>query len=145
VSLGKLREYHGHFKNICGNFSIDNEEFNLIFQLSNNSYFKIWDIVDNGIIDALELFSGLILYSDSKVDEKIRCNQTLTAVLFELFDFNELNSLSPYDIEHLVQRSLSSSLKIFGVTKKLDQPEVSRLIDSYFFSDARINISQLLK
>lgn len=33
----------------------------------------IWDTDNNGLIDALELFSGLILFSESKFEEKIRC------------------------------------------------------------------------
>jgi len=39
------------------------------------------------LINALELFSGLIIFAESKFEEKAR-------FLFDLFDFNELNSLS---------------------------------------------------
>lgn len=50
-------------------------------------YFKLWDNYENGLIDALELFSGLVLFSNSNFDEKIR-------FLFDMYDFNDLNSLS---------------------------------------------------
>lgn len=39
------------------------------------------------LINALELFSGLIIFAESNFEEKAR-------FLFDLFDFNELNSLS---------------------------------------------------
>ncbi len=71
-ALGKLREYHGLFKNICNNFCLDSEEFGQIFG-EGTSGFNIWDSDDNAVIDALDLFSGLILFGDSKAEEKIRC------------------------------------------------------------------------
>jgi hypothetical protein len=71
--LGKLREYHGLFKNICGNFCIDPQEFTEIFKLNSTKLFDIWDTKNNGVIDALELFSGLIVFADAKAEDKIRC------------------------------------------------------------------------
>ena len=71
-SLAKLRDYHGSFKAICENFSLDLTEFEQIFG-SNESSFVIWDTDDNGLIDALELFSGLILFADAKFEDRIRC------------------------------------------------------------------------
>lgn len=67
------------------------------------------------------------------------------SVLFELFDLNEMNSLSIYEIEYLVHCSLVSSFKIFSITNKIDQQELSRYIELNFFEDARTNISQLIK
>lgn len=49
--------------------------------------FQIWDTNNNGLINALELFSGLIVFAESNFEEKAR-------FLFDLFDFNELNSLN---------------------------------------------------
>jgi hypothetical protein len=48
---------------------------------------KIIILTINRLINALELFSGLIIFAESKFEEKAR-------FLFDLFDFNELNSLS---------------------------------------------------
>jgi Ca2+-binding EF-hand superfamily protein len=79
--LAKLREFHGSFKSVCDDFSIDLTEFDQIFEQGKDS-FDIWDEDNNGLIDALELFCGLILFSDSKFEDKIR-------FLFDLFDFNE--------------------------------------------------------
>ena len=72
--MAKLREYHGSFKSLCTNFSIDITEFEQIFG-QKVSGFDIWDEDNNGLIDALELFSGLILFSESKFEDKIRCKQ----------------------------------------------------------------------
>ncbi len=74
VSLAKLREYHGSFKSVCDIFSIDLTEFEQIFGANEDS-FQIWDTDNNGLIDALELFSGLILFAEAKFEEKIRCNK----------------------------------------------------------------------
>ena len=73
--MAKIREYHGSFKSICENFSISMNEYEQIFGMENeDESFKIWDTNDDQLIDALELFSGLILFSESKkVEEKIRC------------------------------------------------------------------------
>jgi hypothetical protein len=47
--------------------------------------FNIWDTDGNGLIDALELFSGLILFSDAKFEEKIRCNFFLSIISFNIY------------------------------------------------------------
>ena len=73
ANLAKLKDYHGSFKSICDNFSIDLTEFEQIFD-SNESSFVTWDTDNNGLIDALELFSGLVVFSDSKFEDKVRCN-----------------------------------------------------------------------
>lgn len=78
ITLAKLREFFGSFKSVCDNFCIDLTEFEQIFGASESS-FVVWDVDKNGLIDALELFSGLILFSDSKFEDKIRC--TLTDII----------------------------------------------------------------
>lgn len=140
-----MREYHGLFKNLCSNFCIDPEEFIQIFKLNSSILFEIWDTKFSGVVDALELFSGLIVFADAKAEDKIRCKETPNTVLFEIFDFNELNSLSMFEIEYMIHCVLVSSFKIYSITKSINQEELSLFIDSHFFEDARINISQLIK
>lgn len=60
------------YKIVCESFSINFTEFETIFQ-KDNKEFIIWDTDSNGLIDGLELFSGLILISDCSVDEKLKC------------------------------------------------------------------------
>ena len=79
--------------------------------------FQIWDTDNNGfityffilrLINALELFSGLIIFAESKFEEKAR-------FLFDLFDFNELNSLSLIDLEFLLLSCANATYKIIGI------------------------------
>ncbi len=56
-----------------------------------------------------------------------------------------MNSLSVFDIEYMAHCSLLSSFKIFQITQKLNQEELSAFIEKNFYEDARINISQLIK
>lgn len=44
--------------------------------------FAVWDIKNRGKIDAIEMFSGLVIFSNIKYHQKIK-------FLFEIFDFNE--------------------------------------------------------
>ena len=67
-----MRDFHASFKAICDNFSIDLSEFEHIFGAS-ESAFVVFDTDNNGLIDSLELFSGIILFSDTKFEDKIRC------------------------------------------------------------------------
>ena len=48
-----------------------------------------------GLIDALEIFSGMIMFADAKAEDKIR-------FLFDLFDFNEIMNISLMDLEFLI-------------------------------------------
>lgn len=145
ASLAKLREYHGSFKSICDTFSIDKGEFSSIFG-NKTEGFEIWDEDNNGLIDALELFSGLILFSESKFEDKIRCTLIqIISVLFDLFDFNEMNSLSLIDVEFLLNCSISSTFKICRISTEVNQEEISKFVCDSFTDDARINISQLIK
>ena len=94
LSLSKIRELHGAFKSVCENFAINLTEFETIF-MSNEATFAIWDTAGIGLIDALELFSGIIMFADSRAEEKIR-------FIFDLFDFNEIQSISLLDFEFCI-------------------------------------------
>jgi hypothetical protein len=43
----------------------------------------------------LEIFSGIIIFADAKADDKIR-------FLFDLFDFNEIQTVSLLDLEFMI-------------------------------------------
>lgn len=53
--------------------------------------FELLDTDNNLLIDGLELFAGLILFSGSHFESKLY-------FLFDLFDFNGFNSLSVTDL-----------------------------------------------
>ena len=47
LSLSKIRELHGAYKQICDTFSINLTEFETIFEEKRDTY-NIWDIDDAG-------------------------------------------------------------------------------------------------
>lgn len=110
LSLARIRELHGGFKSVCDNFAINLTEFESIFS-SDKRTFDIFDDDNNGLIDALEIFSGLIIFSQSKAADKIR-------FLFELFDFNEMQTISLLDLEFMIYSILSSTKKIFDLKEQ---------------------------
>ena len=61
LSLAKIRELHGGYKSICDNFAINLTEYTSIFS-SDEETFKMF-ANKSGLIDALEIFSGLIIFS----------------------------------------------------------------------------------
>jgi hypothetical protein len=71
-SLAKIRELHGSFKSICDNFAVNLTEFETIFS-SNEVTFAIWDTDNNGLVDAMEVFAGLIMFADARAEDKLRC------------------------------------------------------------------------
>jgi hypothetical protein len=41
----------------------------------------VWDTDNNGLIDSLELFSGIAMYSEAKLEDTIRCKIMLYLIL----------------------------------------------------------------
>jgi hypothetical protein len=73
VSLTRLCDFLASFKSICESFALDLSHFQKIFNINEN-HFVIWDTDNNGLIDALELFSGMAIFSSAKQEDIIRCN-----------------------------------------------------------------------
>lgn len=122
LSISKLRENHGSFKSICDTFAISSSEFNQIFTGPKEK--QLWAIFDkekSELIDALELFSGLILFARDNFDKKLR-------FLFDLFDFNELNSLSIIDLEFMIISCGNATYKLYGVEAEMNEEEVSQFL-----------------
>ena len=72
VSISKIREKYQNFKSECDTFSINYTEFEQIFG-NFEAEFALWDTDKNNLIDSLELFTGLIIYSDCNIEEKLKC------------------------------------------------------------------------
>ena len=90
------------------------------------------------MIDSLELFTGLTIFSNSEFEEKIR-------FLFDLYDFNELNSLSNIDIEFMIVAAQTSCYKIFLIEGEVNEQETEIYVSEFFSEDKRVNVSQFLK
>lgn len=136
-TLTNLKENFGSFKAICENFFMDITEFEHIFGVGDSS-FQIWDTDKNGLIDALELFSGLVVFSNSKFEDKIR-------FLFEIFDLNEINIIGQIDVEFMIYSVLNSTYKIYEI-KDLHQLKVDEieLFVKEQMTDKEIQISNLI-
>ncbi|EGR27898.1 hypothetical protein IMG5_187420 [Ichthyophthirius multifiliis] len=116
---------------------MDLSEFEHIFGAS-ESAFVIWDTDNNGLIDSLELFSGITLFSDTKLEDKIR-------FLFDLFDFNELDSLALVDIEFMIYCCISATYKIYSISQEIYAEEIAAFVNKNFSIDVRINVVKLLQ
>lgn len=51
---------------------MDEKEFEEIFNCDYD-VFQLWDTEGNGLIDALEVFSGLIIFTTANFESKVRC------------------------------------------------------------------------
>lgn len=107
LSQSKLYEYYWHYKEISESFSIDSTEFVDIFS-EFHPIFNVLDSNHNLLIDSLELFSAMALFSKLiNLEDKI-------LFIFKLFDFNDLNSLSLTDLEFMLVTCVSVSWKLMG-------------------------------
>lgn len=120
---------------MCDNLSIDLTEFEQIFG-ANESSFVIWDTDSNGLIDALELFSGLTLMSDSDFEDKIN-------FLFDLFDFNEVGVLTLVELEFMIDCCMLSVFKIFKEPSGVDNEDITTFINENFSEDSEITKKRL--
>lgn len=141
VSLSKIRELHGMFKSVCESYALTYTEFEQIFAMGESS-FQLWDTDKNGIVDALELFTGVILFADSRAEDNFK--GAFYAALFDFFDFNDIQTLSKIDLEYLIICCLSSALKIHGMIDCLEQSCVVELVNSNFNKNSRVALTELL-
>ena len=70
--------------------------------------FSVWDTDSNGLIDCIEFFTGMIVFSNARVEDKLR-------FLIELFDFNQNGYLIDVELQFLCYNVISSTAKTFGV------------------------------
>jgi hypothetical protein len=138
ISLAVIREYLANFKMICESFSINFTEFEQIFSDINYSKeFFIWDTDNNGLIDSLELFNGIILFSDSPTEEKVK-------FLFDLFDFNEISSIGFYDFCFMLESSISATLKVYKLGKNnLPSEELEEMLAKFLLPTRRLKIQEV--
>lgn len=136
-SIAKLREYHGSFKSVCDTFSIGLNDFDQIFS-SNQTAFQIWDTDNNQHTDALELFAGLILFSEARFEDKL-------TFLFDIFDFNEMNYLSIMDLEFMIICCANATFKIYGIKSEIAEDAAALFLSNYFSDESRIDLPLLTK
>ena len=63
-----------------------------------------------------------------------------------LFDFNELDSLSPVDIEFMIFCCISATFKIFSIpSTDIETNDINKFVSNHFNNDLRITVVNLLK
>ena len=65
-------------------------------------------------INIKKLFSGLILFSADAFEDKVR-------FLFDIFDFNELNSLAIIDLEFMLISCANATYKLYLMDSEIDE------------------------
>lgn len=75
------------------------KEYEEIFGAELKQTFNTWDLEHSGLIDILNVFCGVIIFSTGKDDDKIR-------FIFEIFDFNDETFISIECLELLLYKCL---------------------------------------
>tara|TARA_B110000285_G_C14793903_1_gene454293 strand:+ start:244 stop:573 length:330 start_codon:yes stop_codon:yes gene_type:complete len=65
----------------------------------------------NGLLDAIELFTIFILFSDSRLEDRIR-------FMFELYDFNNNAFLEEVDLSFMIYNCITGLVKMYNITSE---------------------------
>ena len=94
---------------LCDSFTLTLTEFEQIFGLDDCSgVFSILDHDGNGLLDAIEVFTILILFSDSRLEDRIR-------FMFELYDFNNNKWLEEVDLSFMIYNCITGLIKMYNI------------------------------
>lgn len=89
-------------------------------------------------MNGLEIFSSLILLAeDCSFKEKIK-------FLFTLYDFNDIRSISPTDLEFMLVQICNSVYRLYRMNSKVNNYEVADIVAHHFDLTKRINITSML-
>ena len=80
-------------------------EFEQIFAI-NEAVFSLWDAHANGMVDCIEFFTVMTVFSDSKIEDKIR-------FLFDFYDFNQNGYLEEADMQFMALTAITGCVKVF--------------------------------
>ena len=136
-----IKEYIANYQMICESFSINYSEFEQIFESLDDDMcqkeFRLWDTDSNGLIDSFELFTGIILFCECSTIEKIKC-------LFELYDFNHIQTLAFYDLCFLFENCISCCFKMFKINIPISSSELQNHFSHFFFPKKRSNLDDTI-
>ena len=105
--ISRIKDLHAGFRMLCESFAVSYKEFLQIFSM-NEAVFAVWDTDSNGLIDLCEFFTGMIVFANARIEDKLR-------FLIELFDFNQNGYLGDMELDFLVYNVISATAKTFGV------------------------------
>ena len=105
------------------------------------------DTTGNGLIDSIELFTILALYSDSRLEDRLR-------FIFDLFDFNEKQILEAVDLHYMIYTGLQGVVKIHNIPSEAVEVDDSagnrayhqllQLMSTQFEKNFRINSNMFI-
>ena len=137
VSSSKLREFYSSYQSICENFSIDASQYMQIFGPNAKSR-GVWDPHESGCINAIEMFAGLIIFSNVGYEEKVK-------FLYELFDLNEEGFLCYENLVFMLVSICDATCKIFTLGDKKNASEVEEFLAEYFCEDSQVNYGEFIR
>lgn len=137
--LSQVQDQWVRFRTLCADFWIDYEQFHKIFK-EENKIFGLWDFQKNELINALEVFGFTVLKAAAPAEPKAR-------LLFDMFDFNDLNSLSLIDVEHMLETCLCAALRGYGLRPDglLEQEKTVAIVEGSFVAGERILVSDFVR
>lgn len=69
------------------------------------------------MIDAFEIFSGLVIFSEDKFEDKIK-------FLFDMFDLNEETKITLIELEFMLNTVITSIFKILRSSENVKDEEI---------------------
>ena len=134
---------------LCDTFTLSQNEFDQLFGFNDTeSLFSQLDHDANGVIDAIEVFTILAIFSDSRLEDRFR-------FLFEIFDFNERSWLEEIDLHFMIYTVINCIVKIFNLPTdgiefedsvgKRAYDQLLQYIATQFPVDFRINCANLIQ
>lgn len=66
-------------------------------------------------------------------------------VLFDIFDFNEMDMLTAIDVEFMLYCCISATFKIFSISGEIETTELAAYIKEKFHNPERITVAELIR
>lgn len=120
----RIKEMHDGFKMLCETFTMSINDMKQICAFQDTeSVFNNLDSTGNGLIDAIELFTLLAIYSDSRLEDRLR-------FIFDLYDFNEKGVLEEVDLHFMIYTSLQGIVKVHNILSEAveNQPSAGNTV-----------------
>ena len=134
VSLSKVKEFFHNFEFSCENFAINLTEFEQIFG-THLDEFQLWDTDRNGLIDSLEIFTGITVYSEGAVEDKFH-------FLFDLIDFNKRHQIGYYDLIFLFETYINAVFKMHKFAYQIPSEEIESFVSAYTLPQKYMNFTE---
>ncbi|CAI2382974.1 unnamed protein product [Moneuplotes crassus] len=136
--MKRVIEMHSAFITLCDSFALCYKEAEQLINMS-EATFVIWDKDSKGLIDAIQLFSILCLYSKGRIEDKCR-------FLLNLYDFNQDNQILPLTLEFMLTMCMQGICKLFNIDILEEYTEeIQKFIEENYPREVDIPFEELLK